>query len=44
MIEVVLLAVLAVPIVVWALTRGRPARKERPTEVRTGPRKRWWQP
>ena len=43
MAEAVLLAVLAVPIVVWALTKGRPARKERP-ERPPGPRKRWWQP
>ncbi len=39
-----LLALLCVPIAVWAVVHRKP-KTEQPTEVReAGPKHRWWQP
>jgi hypothetical protein len=43
---VVLLLVLVVPIVLWAIVRWLPGRRQArpPARPTGGPRKRWWQP
>jgi hypothetical protein len=39
-----LLALLCVPIVVWAVRHRTPRTKERTEEGSSGPKHRWWQP
>jgi hypothetical protein len=39
-----LLALLCVPIAVWAVVHRAPRTKSRPTESAPGPKHRWWQP